>query len=234
MSRSVQNASLVTVSLKRSPRHQATPRSSAMSGTGRVPRGLKGRARGGLSPRRIYWMSSTSMPAGLIAPHPPGTGRSSRHERRGDQTRRFSIFSWAPRAERLRCCFWGRWCDGRFFPSATHSRPRRRGEYAGFRRTHERHKPLVGGNRILVNEKSAAHRVARRRVRGSPLPRRAGGTLAQTCNRSTKASATAVGVDVTLEVWNDRPRVRHMVAPIPPEGHQAIERIGGFMRAHTG
>jgi hypothetical protein len=104
----------------------------------------------------------------------------------------------------------------------------------GFRHTHERRNPLVGGNRILVNEKSAAHRIARRRVRGTSLPGRASRTLAQTCNRLTKGSATAVGVDVTLEVWNDRPRVWHMVAPIPPDGHQAIERIGEFMRAHTG
>jgi epsilon-lactone hydrolase len=46
--------------------------------------------------------------------------------------------------------------------------------------------------------------------------------------------ARAVGVDVTLELWNDRPRIWHMVALIPPEGQRAIERIGELMRAHTG
>ena len=43
-----------------------------------------------------------------------------------------------------------------------------------------------------------------------------------------------MGVDVTLEVWNDMPRVWHMFAPILPEGQRAIERIGEFMREYTG
>jgi epsilon-lactone hydrolase len=45
--------------------------------------------------------------------------------------------------------------------------------------------------------------------------------------------ARAVGVDVTLEVWNDMPHVWHMFAPILPEGQRAIERIGEFIREHA-
>jgi epsilon-lactone hydrolase len=46
--------------------------------------------------------------------------------------------------------------------------------------------------------------------------------------------AREVGVDVTLQVWNDMPHVWPLFAPLLPEGQQAIERIGEFMRAHTG
>ena len=46
--------------------------------------------------------------------------------------------------------------------------------------------------------------------------------------------ARAVGVDVPLEVWNDMLHVWHMFAPIVPEGQRAVERIGEFMREHTG
>jgi epsilon-lactone hydrolase len=46
--------------------------------------------------------------------------------------------------------------------------------------------------------------------------------------------ARAVGIDVSLEVWNDMPHVWHMFAPILPEGQRAIERIGGWMREPTG
>jgi epsilon-lactone hydrolase len=46
--------------------------------------------------------------------------------------------------------------------------------------------------------------------------------------------ARAVGVDVTLEVWNDMPHIWHTFAPILPEGQRTVERIGEFMREHTG
>ena len=46
--------------------------------------------------------------------------------------------------------------------------------------------------------------------------------------------AREVGVDVTLQVWNDMPHVWHLFAPILPEGQRAIERIGEFMCEHTG
>ncbi len=46
--------------------------------------------------------------------------------------------------------------------------------------------------------------------------------------------ARTVGVDVTLQVWNDMPHVWHMFAPILPEGQRTSERIGEFMREHTG
>ena len=46
--------------------------------------------------------------------------------------------------------------------------------------------------------------------------------------------AKAAGVDVTLEVWEDMPHNWYMYAPILPEGEQAIERIGQFVRAHEG
>src|SRR5262245_39158254 len=54
-------------------------------------------------------------------------------------------------------------------------------------------------------------------------------TLLDHATRLTER-ARAMGVDVTLEVWNDMPRVWHMFAPILPEGQRAIERIGEFMR----
>ena len=52
---------LSTVSFKRSPRHQAPPCSSTMSGKGPGPCGLYRRANKGLSPCRRYSMSSMSM-----------------------------------------------------------------------------------------------------------------------------------------------------------------------------
>jgi hypothetical protein len=234
MSRSVRNASWVTASLKRSPRRQPTPCRSAMSGTGHVPHGLKRRACSGLSPWRIYWMSSTSMPSVLIEPHPPGAGRSC--PVKSAATKLVDSPSLADRCSpNVYVVVSG---DGDVTGASFSARRTRSSvdgpRMLGSRHTHAQHKPLVGGNRIPVNEKSAAHRTARRLVRGTSLPGRASRTLAQTCNRLTKGSATEVGVDVTWKVWNDRPRVWHMVAPIPPDGHQAIERIGEFMRAHTG
>lgn len=42
--------------------------------------------------------------------------------------------------------------------------------------------------------------------------------------------ARQAGVDVTLEPWEDMIHVWHAFAPILPEGQQAIERIGEFVR----
>jgi acetyl esterase/lipase len=44
--------------------------------------------------------------------------------------------------------------------------------------------------------------------------------------------AQAAGVDVTSEVWPEMFHVWHMFAPLFPEGQQAIDRIGEFIRAH--
>ena len=45
--------------------------------------------------------------------------------------------------------------------------------------------------------------------------------------------AKAAGVDVTLEVWDDMPHVWQVFASILPEGQQAIDRMGEFIRKHT-
>jgi len=44
------------------------------------------------------------------------------------------------------------------------------------------------------------------------------------------AKATAAGVDVTLEVWDEMPHVWHAFAGLLPESGQAIERIGAWLR----
>jgi len=46
--------------------------------------------------------------------------------------------------------------------------------------------------------------------------------------------ARAAGVDVTLEPWDDMFHVWQFCASILPEGQQAIERIGEFVRKRTG
>jgi acetyl esterase/lipase len=46
--------------------------------------------------------------------------------------------------------------------------------------------------------------------------------------------AKEVGVEVEVDIWDDMPHVWHHFAPILPEGQQAIQRIGEFMRKHTG
>jgi acetyl esterase/lipase len=45
--------------------------------------------------------------------------------------------------------------------------------------------------------------------------------------------ARAAGVDVTLEIYPEMIHIFQLFAPILPEGQQAIERIGAFIRAHT-
>ncbi len=51
--------------------------------------------------------------------------------------------------------------------------------------------------------------------------------------KTVTARATAAGVDATLEIWPDMPHVWHICAPILPEGQEAIERIGAWVRAHV-
>ena len=45
--------------------------------------------------------------------------------------------------------------------------------------------------------------------------------------------AKSAGVDVVLEPWEEMIHVWHEFAAILPEGQQAIERIGEFVRNHT-
>jgi acetyl esterase/lipase len=45
--------------------------------------------------------------------------------------------------------------------------------------------------------------------------------------------ARAVGVQVTLDIWEDMIHVWQLFASILPEGQQAIERLGTFMRERT-
>jgi monoterpene epsilon-lactone hydrolase len=45
--------------------------------------------------------------------------------------------------------------------------------------------------------------------------------------------ARATGVDVILEPWDDMIHMWHFFAAILPEGQQAIERIGEFIRQHA-
>ena len=42
--------------------------------------------------------------------------------------------------------------------------------------------------------------------------------------------AKAAGVDVTLESWDDMIHVWHLFAPLLPEGQQAVERVGEYVR----
>jgi len=45
--------------------------------------------------------------------------------------------------------------------------------------------------------------------------------------------AKAAGVKVDLEVWSEMIHVWQLFAPILPEGQEAIEKIGKFIREHT-
>ncbi|HWP64788.1 MAG TPA: alpha/beta hydrolase fold domain-containing protein, partial [Candidatus Limnocylindria bacterium] len=49
--------------------------------------------------------------------------------------------------------------------------------------------------------------------------------------RRFAARAERAGAPVTLEVWDDMIHVWHAFAMLLPEGRQAIERIGAFVRA---
>ena len=44
--------------------------------------------------------------------------------------------------------------------------------------------------------------------------------------------AESAGVDVTIEQWDEMIHVWHIFAPMLPEGQQAIDRIGEFVRQH--
>ncbi len=46
--------------------------------------------------------------------------------------------------------------------------------------------------------------------------------------------ARGAGVEVEMEVWDDMLHIWPIFAPILPEGQRAIERIGEFIRKHTG
>lgn len=45
--------------------------------------------------------------------------------------------------------------------------------------------------------------------------------------------ATAAGVNVTLEAWEDMIHVWHLFASMLPEGQQGIERVGEYIRQYT-
>ena len=45
--------------------------------------------------------------------------------------------------------------------------------------------------------------------------------------------AKASGVEVELTIWEDMIHVWPIFAPVLPEGQQAIDRIGDFVRQHT-
>lgn len=45
--------------------------------------------------------------------------------------------------------------------------------------------------------------------------------------------ARAAGVEVTLEPWEEMIHVWHIFAPMLPEGQQAIERVGAYIRQQT-
>lgn len=57
-------------------------------------------------------------------------------------------------------------------------------------------------------------------------------TLLDDSTRATER-AEAAGVDVTLQIWDEMPHVWHWFAPILPEGQEAIEQIGEFIRKRT-
>jgi epsilon-lactone hydrolase len=45
--------------------------------------------------------------------------------------------------------------------------------------------------------------------------------------------AKQAGVDVTLQIWDEMPHVWHLAAPVLPEGQEAIDKIGEFVRERT-
>ncbi len=45
--------------------------------------------------------------------------------------------------------------------------------------------------------------------------------------------AEEAGVDVKLQIWEEMPHVWHLAAPILPEGQEAIDKIGEFVRERT-
>jgi epsilon-lactone hydrolase len=57
-------------------------------------------------------------------------------------------------------------------------------------------------------------------------------TLLDDATRATER-AEAAGVEVTLQIWDEMPHVWQWFAPILPEGQEAIEQIGEFVRKRT-
>ena len=57
-------------------------------------------------------------------------------------------------------------------------------------------------------------------------------TLLDDSTRLAERARTA-GVTVTLEPWEDMIHVWQAFAMVLPEGQQAVERIGEFVRTHT-
>ncbi|HAK63724.1 MAG TPA: alpha/beta hydrolase, partial [Alphaproteobacteria bacterium] len=53
-------------------------------------------------------------------------------------------------------------------------------------------------------------------------------------SRTLEKNARAAGVDVTLEVWDEMIHVWQLFHPILPEGVQALERIGEYLRGKWG
>jgi acetyl esterase/lipase len=58
-------------------------------------------------------------------------------------------------------------------------------------------------------------------------------TLLDDATRLAERAKTA-GVEVTLEVWEEMIHVWHLFAAMLPEGQQAIERVGTYIRQRTG
>ena len=73
-------------------------------------------------------------------------------------------------------------------------------------------------------------------LRGLPLLLIHAGGSEDLLDDSTRLAerTRAAGVDTSLEVWDDMVHVWHLWAPILPEGHQAIGRIGEFVRSCLG
>jgi acetyl esterase/lipase len=46
--------------------------------------------------------------------------------------------------------------------------------------------------------------------------------------------AKAAGIDVSLEVYPEMVHIFQLFAPVLPEGQQAIERIGTFLKQYAG
>ena len=59
------------------------------------------------------------------------------------------------------------------------------------------------------------------------------GTAETLLDDSTRIAERArkAGVDTTLEVWDDMIHVFQAFAPMLPEGQQAIDKIGAYLRA---
>jgi acetyl esterase/lipase len=57
-------------------------------------------------------------------------------------------------------------------------------------------------------------------------------TLFDDATRLAERARTA-GVNVTLEAWEEMIHVWHLFASMLPEGQQAIERVGEYIRQHT-